>query len=338
MKRHMKINSKVLIKNTKSCIKGGKMNKILKYRLIERNAEVKLYGLHRLFNRKFPFNIDKFLYQTIFNFEKIKYKYFNKIEIPQVEFVITTHCTLKCKDCVNYIPTIKDHIVLDYNQITNDIKKYTDAVDTVNNLILIGGEPLLHKDLSRIVEFCCNINKIKNLWVVSNGTIIPSEDLVKILKKYRNKTHFWISNYTKNPNLEKRLHDKEIIKILKSNKIRYIFNESLMWETTSDIKDNQRTPEEIRQYYLRCQHPCVSVIDGKITPCPRMSTYIVNKITDFNCNEDYVNIRNTTVEKIRKELIDFYKKDYFKGCNFCNFLEDFCKEKVMPAIQIGENT
>ena len=313
------------------------MNNIVKTRLIERNAEVKLYGLHHLYNRKFPFCIDKYLYPIMINIENFKFKYLCKVEIPQVEFVITTKCSLKCRDCVNYIPTIKNHIFSNCEQLKNDIKSLVDSVDKINNLILIGGEPLLHNNLPELVDFCCKIKKIKNLWIVSNGTIIPSALLINILKKYRYKIRFWISNYTKNVKLAQRLHDNEIINLLKENNIKYIFNESLMWETTSPIQDNHRTKEEIRAYYLRCKHPCVSVIEGKLTPCPRISTYIVNKITDFYPNEDYVCLRNSTHTNIRKELINFYSKDYFKSCNYCNFHEDFLKEKVVPAIQLEES-
>ena len=313
------------------------MNKILKHRLIERNAEVKLYGLHRLFNRNFPFDIDKYIYPLMIFVEKLKFKFLHQIEIPQVEFVITTKCTLKCKDCVNYIPTIKNPVLYEYEQIQNDIKTLLDSVNKINNLILIGGEPLLHKNLYKLVDFCGKNKKIKNVWIVSNGTIVPSDILISTIKKYRHKVRFWLSNYTKNTYITKRLYDEEIINLLISNKIKYVFNESLMWETTTPTQDNNRNKEEIRQYYLNCQHPCISVIEGKITPCPRTSTYIVNEITKYNCNEDYVNLRNTKVEKIRKELVDFYKKDCFKSCNFCNFHEDFLNEKVIPAIQIGEN-
>ncbi len=113
--------------------------------------------------------------------EEIKPSGFNVLEQRQldmplgVEFEITTSCNLRCKHCFQaehqeiFVPTQK-------------------AIDTVNLLAkngifevsLIGGEPLRHKGLLKIIKACQQNQMAINL--VTNLTLIDNEMLEQLAK------------------------------------------------------------------------------------------------------------------------------------------------------------
>lgn len=198
----------------------------------------------------------------------------------------------------------------------------------IHNLILIGGEPLLVKNLNEFLEFVATKRKIKNIYIVSNGTLVPSDKLISAMKKYRKKFTYWLSDYSGNEKLQPILKKEQIFNILNKHKIKYVFNESLQWNACSPPKDNKRSREDIIAYYKRCLHPCLSVISGKLTQCPRTSTYLTLGMLPSN-------ILSLDLKKNikKKDLYEFYNNDYYPSCNYCNFHEDFLLPKVIPAIQ-----
>lgn len=58
--------------------------------------------------------------------------------------------------------------------------------DCVGEFVLIGGEPLLYKNLIEIVEYIGSKygSKIILFSITTNGTIIPSDELIKICMRY----------------------------------------------------------------------------------------------------------------------------------------------------------
>jgi len=308
-------------------------------RNLKRNSEVKLNGLHNLNPMKGFGAFKNYIFSLTLWLEKINYFLFKKIELPQIEFVLTTKCTLQCKHCANFIPTIEsqNHTTITFNEFKKDIDNLCGAVSKINNLLLLGGEPLLIKELPEMFKYVAQHKKIKNIWIVTNGTLLPNEELIALFKEHRKKSTLWISNYSNNSELKRVLKNEKIITLLKQNKINYVYNEDLMWDTVSMFKDNGRNIEENKHYYKNCIHPCVSVIDGEIHVCPRSSTFKMNNVFEFN-KDEIVNLRELkTSQNLKQELIRFYSRDYFKACNFCNFHEDMQLDKVIPAIQIGEN-
>ncbi len=90
---------------------------LFKKRNLKRNAEIQLDSLHKLIPLKLSEKKYKFFKYLLYVKEKINFFIFKKINIPQIEFTLTTKCTLKCKNCTNYIPKLKnsEHRVMNFS-------------------------------------------------------------------------------------------------------------------------------------------------------------------------------------------------------------------------------
>ena len=311
------------------------MDANFKYRLIERVARVKVYGLHNFMASNKYAGIQKFVRNILIKYESLKFHLFKSVSIPQVEIVITTRCSLRCKECANFIPLIKNKVDFSYEQLTSDLNSLLKKVTSIQSVLLLGGEPLLHKNLAKIFQYCCEQRKIKQVYIVSNGTIVPSSELVDVMRKFRNKSYFWLSNYSSNASLSNRLHNEKIINLLKENKIKAIYHDDLKWIPTSKFVPHNRSSQELINYYKGCRTTCVSMIEGKIFPCPRASAFYFSnphKLPSKESNE-YVDVREDfSVD----DVINFYSKQTYKICDYCSLLEDFKSGRVIPAIQLNK--
>ena len=123
------------------------------------------------------------------------------INIPQIEFCITTKCTLKCKDCCALIPQLDKvkHSEMSFEDFKLQLDKICDSVDLIRHLVILGGEPLINPELPRMLEYAAQNEKIFLIQLISNGTMMPSQKLLEVMNKYNNRVYFYMSNYQDNP-------------------------------------------------------------------------------------------------------------------------------------------
>lgn len=210
----------------------------------------------------------------------LSFKLFGKIYLPQVEFAVTTQCNLRCKHCTNYIPYLaKDkQRVIDFKHFKLYLDNLLANVSRLNSLLLLGGEPLLNKELPQMLEYALNQSKIENVYITTNGTIAFSDGLKNAFNKDKNKLWVWISNYTANEKLAKRLKSFELLAYCKKNHINYVFIENNSWGKTLPPKYYERSDEENSRYFLQCNNPCVSVYGNELSVCPRASHFSAMKM------------------------------------------------------------
>ena len=133
------------------------------------------------------------------------------MKCERTELTITHRCTLKCKLCGAYSPYYsnpKPHWSLSQLKLYTD--KYFEIVDYVEKMTISGGEPLLHPDLGKLVEYLCTYgDRIGLLEFITNGTMIPKTDVIYAMQKF-GKVKVIIDNYgpelsTEVPQIEKIL-------------------------------------------------------------------------------------------------------------------------------------
>ena len=94
--------------------------------------------------------------------------YSNKNTI-QLFIDITTVCNLTCSYCFARKDKVWDEVLE-----TDKIKKIMTLIKQSPydfNILLFGGEPLLHKDIKEIIETVQSSPKVKNVMILSNGTL-----------------------------------------------------------------------------------------------------------------------------------------------------------------------
>ena len=284
------------------------------------------YGLLRNKKYNLKFYLKSFI--TLFLFYFLK-----KIYIPQVEFLITTNCTLNCEECSNYIPYInqKNKFQLDYTDYKKHINNLLKNVYELNSLIIVGGEPLLHPQLFDILEYSITIKKIKKIYLYTNCTVIFSDKILNLLSKNKKKFHIYLSNYSKNPNINHLLKIYEIKNQLENNKISYTFDEKLIWVKQEKIENRNRNEDENKEICSGCGVPSVSAINGKLHYCPKATAAELLNLVEYN-KSDYIDL-NFEVNK--DQIIDFYSNDNFTICKYCSG-SNVLQTLVKPAKQIKD--
>jgi len=197
-------------------------------------------------------NIDE-LAEMIWHRQNIE----KKFEIPYLEMFITTKCNLNCEGCSNLIPDCKDQEHIEKQVIFDAIDNLLKKLDRLYRLKLHGGEVLLHPQLAEIIDFVGRKRKIISLRLTTNGTIIPSEEVLAVIKK-RNLV-IQISGY-KIPNSK----TQQLIELLDAKGVRYTMPYDEAWRDMGgfDRRDNCRR--------LDCTiGRCNSMLDGKIFICSR---------------------------------------------------------------------
>ncbi|MGM0379057.1 MAG: GTP 3',8-cyclase MoaA [Bacillota bacterium] len=93
---------------------------------------------------------------------------------------VTDRCNLRCKYCMpdGNIDLIKDKEILDFDEIIKIVK--TAAKLGVNKVRLTGGEPLVRKNIDKLIKKIKSIKNIDEIGLTTNGILL--KELAKDLK------------------------------------------------------------------------------------------------------------------------------------------------------------
>ena len=111
------------------------------------------------------------------------------MKFKKIYIEITNKCNLNCSFCSKDKRELKSISVKDFEKIMIKINNYTDFI-----CLHIKGEPLLHKDLDKILYITQKYNK--KVIITTNGTLL--KDKLDILLKYNNIYQINISLHSEN--------------------------------------------------------------------------------------------------------------------------------------------
>ena len=196
----------------------------------------------------------------------LRYK-LGKIDIPYFELVLTTRCSLRCESCNNlmqYFDT-KNAYTCSVDKILATLRTLCEVVDSVVYVRIIGGEPLLFKDIAKVAQALENESKIKSFDIVTNGTIMPDSALLEVLARSQ-KSWVSISDYSTSPNLKAKLRIPELAQVFKARNIAHHIlwqSEGSSWFDPGKIYKRGRDKEGIVKNFKACMMACVSVMSNE---------------------------------------------------------------------------
>lgn len=181
----------------------------------------------------------------------INYLFAQKIYLSVLELIITSRCTLNCRDCIQLTPQYSKTVFCTLDEIKQQVDMIFQTVDFCNEFHIVGGEPLLHADLDKIITYVYTNykDKFSYLCVVTNGTILPSEQLLNTLKK--SDTHVEISDYSVSFDADKKQKMQIIIDMLSEANVPFVIRK---WATWVDFNGDGKphSDEEIIQTMENC--------------------------------------------------------------------------------------
>ena len=189
-----------------------------------------------------------------------------KIYASELHMSITTKCTLQCKKCNMFMANYEAPAHLDGDVIREDFASLFSAVDYVETLALLGGEPFLYPDLGALITYLHDTyhEKYGVMELITNGTILPDAALRKILKE--KKIFLRISDYSAAIPYAERL--AALKATLDAEGIPYYSNQSLTWLDFGFPDKPLHLPDDkVYQHMIECSPAFKGINDKKIYFC-----------------------------------------------------------------------
>lgn len=241
--------------------------------------------------------------------------------MPYMTALVTSKCSLRCRDCSNLMQFCNGGRTLEVEQILSDIHAVSEAVECCVCVNITGGEPFLHPDIGRILREVTAYDNFLFVEVITNGTILPKAEWEEYLK--HPKVIVKVSEY---PGYTRT---NEIEDYFRKHDIRFQIRPDLKWIASGGIVRRNKQYEEIVNEYLRCWSGlyCKSIWDGKLYACARAA--FLHDIKASEHASDYVELYSGQLkEKIMKHMLS----PYVDACDFCDYMNPVGK-KVKTAIQ-----
>ena len=203
-----------------------------------------------------------------------------------------------------------------------------DCVSFIETLQIQGGEPFLYSDLAGLLDFCANQKKIKHIVIATNGTVMPSDDLLAVIKKHR--VCIRISNYPVSK--EKGLALQSCCKSLGIPNFIYNFAyRDAEWRDLGGID----TPREddaalVKRRFEECAfRGCLTLENGELNRCSRI--YVAQTLQNFQKRADD-HVDATERHGLKRRLRRYVKNPTFaEACRYCHGTKD--AKMIVPAEQ-----
>ena len=249
-----------------------------------------------------------------------------KYILRQVVVCVTERCTLKCKNCSQLMPRFATPQDISTDIILKSIQTVMDGITYVQDVTLLGGEPLLNKDLPRICEAMGQHKedgKIKAINIVSNATIVPNDDLLAVMKKYG--IMIMLSDYGKlSVNMARIQNECDKAGV----QWRYAYfggkNEEKLqyWNELKSIERMNITQEEADKKFQDCNnvYDCNTIYNGRYYPCSFSSFASGLSVTDIKKNSyDLLDEGKTRMQRAMGWRNYMQEGKTIDACFHCNF-------------------
>jgi hypothetical protein len=244
-----------------------------------------------------------------------------------VGFITGNVCTLRCKCCCEMVPFHKERGFADADTIINDCRKIADATQFTLCMELVGGEPFLHPKIAYILSELLKIPDVGYVKVFTNGTVVPDEQLLDVLKNPRI-IIMW-SNYQDTIGGKQWENVEKTRALFEREGIHYIYSVSKTWLDFSSFDYVEKTDEMLESDFQDCFMKTIyRVYDGVLYRCPHQYAAVrLNKIT---CEKgDCIKLKDSdSLCELSREFLEFKKKKYADACRYCVVPH---KAKEVPA-------
>lgn len=248
---------------------------------------------------------------------KIKFKKTNERKkdddvLNYLEVDIVDHCNLNCSGCTHFCPLVGENY-MDVEQFKKDLLQLKTFFSEIKQFRILGGEPLLHKDIAKFIQYSREILPNSDIRIVTNGLLLSKmpDEFFDALKKCN-----VIVDLSKYPVAGEKFSDA-LDKIgEKECQLGFIHLCKKFWLAL--VSDGSQDKEES---FKRCTHKnCKSLKNGKLYICPPaafMPRY--NKYFNKNIPWD----KGIDIYNADKKQIKEYFETPLETCRYCLSKKDF---------------
>ena len=222
----------------------------------------------------------------------------NLLRVKSLDVVLTERCSLKCVDCSNLMQYYEKPIGAEVEVLIQTLRNFLEVVDHVSELRLIGGEPLVSKNVERVLDTIYEYSNFDKIVLYTNGTVIPKESL---LKKFQDR-RVWIKISDYGPVSRKA---ELVASTCREWEINCIHEQVTEWEDVGRILFRGRTADENKVVFGNCcVNDTLTILHGQLYACP-FSAHTDNLGVLKNAEADKVDMRN--LENLKEKIRGIYK-------------------------------
>lgn len=232
-----------------------------------------------------------------------------------VDIHITDHCDLNCRGCAHFSPVAEpffikpDDLEMTYKKLKPVYRKF------FNSIHLLGGEPLLHPQLEKILQITRTYFPETEIQLITNGLKLEqmSESFWKMVQDYHIK--ICITQYPL-----QHVYD-DIRTCLDEKKVSYeiYFAYDFIHHTLED--EGRQNP---KSSYRKCRFggSCLQIRNNRLFPCPQMA-YIEHLNHAYNRQFQYSKGDYLELDDLQSRY-KFYKfiLSSKRFCRYCNVDEE----------------
>lgn len=254
------------------------------------------------------------------------------ISLRSVDIMVTEKCSLKCTDCSNLMQYFKEPVHYQLEEMLQSVETLCASVDSIHEFRVIGGEPLMNKNVYGVIEKLSSISKVKRVVIYTNGSIPINMKYIDILQNP--KVILMITSYG---HLSKNLSKME--SVCDEYKITYHTRPAQGWTDSSKIAQHHRdTKTQNKIFQSCCAKSLYTLSEGELHRCPFSANAArLGAIPDYK--NDYINLLDPAIvssgNRNRMQQFTSNMTEALSACDFCNGrpLDD---PQITPGIQTKE--
>ncbi len=249
--------------------------------------------------------------------------YYDKAFIHIAQITLTERCSLKCKKCAHACYAVDSTAQdLSLEEVKRSANIFFSKIDFIKEFVLIGGEPLLYRDLTKVIQYIGEKYRqnMSVYCIATNGTIVPSDDVLKVCSQYQ--VLFRISNYSAQLPRLKESHQKLIARLQEWH-IPYILGEEdWQWRDYGfEYVDHGIEEDILINTFDQCGTICREIRGNKFYYCVMARSVAENLKFDAG-QQDYLDMLTLQGDNYKKELLEFTMgysdKGYLDMCRHCH--------------------
>ena len=250
-----------------------------------------------------------------------------KLKLNSLDLVLTEKCSLKCKDCSNLMQYYAKPVDEDFDILMKAIDKFMCAVDFVQEIRIIGGEPFMYKRIDEVMRKILEYKNFQKLVVYTNGTIVPKAEKAKYFKN--EKVIFKISNYGTISRNVARLEE-----FLTNNNINFVTEKVTRWQDCAKIQKYEREISLTKEIFGNCcVNEALTLLHGKLYLCPYSAHAENLKAIPVNKSDSIQLLNSNDLSELKDKIKSLvFDKEYLEACNWCKG-RDYNVEQVEAAVQ-----
>jgi len=276
------------------------------------------------------------LHKNYFAYEEFMYRFlpiimayvYDTSFVALAQICLTERCSLKCEKCAHGCFNVgNDASDMETAVAFQSADSFFAKVDVCGEFVLIGGEPLLYRDLPEVIAYVGEKyrGQMMIFSITTNGTILPGPSVIEMCQKYD--VTFRISNYSKEIPALKEKYEK-LTALLDENHISYTLGkpeeEWIDYGFDSVVRDADE--EKLTEVFDACKTPCREIRGDKFYYCV-MARSVSDNLKFHEGEDDYLDMSALTGEDYKKILLEYgvgySDKGYLDMCRRCNGAEAY---------------